>query len=120
MVQNRVGIIERELRILKAISVGIQGRVYDRVYYIVDGKQRCRAYTRPGDPKTVAQALTGPHGGPGEFIRDGVLKARCTTHRETAGAGRRREIRRFVRIVRPRGGNRIPVKRRKVVSRAPT
>lgn len=47
--------MEKELRILKTISVGLQGRIYDRVYYIVDGKQRSRAYARPNDPETEAQ-----------------------------------------------------------------
>ncbi len=143
--------MEKELRILKAITVGIQGRVYDRVYYIVDGKQRSRAYTQPGDPKTGAQRacrvrmaalvkrwhslsddqkqywntvakLSGRKRTTGfnMFIRDGLLKARCATNREATGAERRRETRRFVRIVRPRGGNRVPVKRREAMSRAPT
>ncbi len=142
--------MEKELRILKAVTVGIQGRVYDRVYYIVDGKQRSRAYTRPGDPKTGAQracrgrmaalvkrwhalhvdqkeywnAVAKQSGrkratGFNMFIRDGLLKARSEAAREPA-EGSVREIRRFVRIVRPRGGYRIPVKRQRAASRAPT
>ncbi len=132
--------MEKELRILKAITVGIQGRVYDRVYYIVDGKQRSRAYTRPGDPKTGAQracrgrmtalvkrwhaldvdqkeywnAAAKQSGrkrttGFNMFIRDGLLKAHFEAGREPAVESVR-EIRRFVRIVRPRGAKRVPVK----------
>ncbi len=52
---ERISVMEKELRILKAISVGLQGRIYDRVYYIVDGKQRSRAYARPNDPETASQ-----------------------------------------------------------------
>ncbi len=52
-------IMEKELRILKTISVGLQGRIYDHVYYIVDGKQRSRAYARPNDPETGAQRPAG-------------------------------------------------------------
>ncbi len=137
--------MEKELRILKAITVGIQGRVYDRVYYIVDGKQRSRAYTRPGDPKTGAQracrgrmavlvkrwhALNGDQKeywnavakqigrkrttGFNMFIRDGLIKARSVAVREPVVESGR-EIRRFVRIVRPRGAKRIPVKSREAM-----
>ncbi len=142
--------MEKELQILKAITVGIQGRVYDRVYYIVDGKQRSRAYTRPGDPKTGAQracqgrmaalvkrwhalnsdqkeywnAVAKQSGrkrttGFNMFIRDGLLKARSVANREPAVEGGR-EIRRFVRIVRPHGGYMIPVKSQAAVVRATT
>ncbi len=141
--------MEKELRILKAITVGLQGRVYDRVYYIVDGKQRSRAYTRPGDPKTGAQracrgrmavlvkrwhalpvdqkeywnAVAKQSGrkrttGFNMFIRDGLLKARFEADRE-AVVEVGREKRRFVRIVRPRGAKRIPVRSKEIMSRAP-
>jgi hypothetical protein len=47
--------VEQELEILKILSTGLQGRINDRVYYIVDGKQRSRAYKEPEDPKTAPQ-----------------------------------------------------------------
>ncbi len=140
MVYNRAGIMEKELRILKAITVGIQGRVYDRVYYIVDGKQRSRAYTRPDDPKTGSQrACRGRmaalvkrwHALPVDQKEYWNAVAKQSGRKRATGfnmfirdgllkarfeavrepAGEGgRETRRFVRIVRPRGAIGIPVR----------
>ncbi len=150
MVYNRAEIMEKELRILKAITVGIQGRVYDRVYYIVDGKQRSRAYTRPDDPKTGAQrACRGRMAAlvkRWHALNDNQKEywnavAKQSGRKRTTGfnmfirdgllkersvtekitAGESvRETRRFVRIVRPSGGYGLPVKSKAPVSRAPT
>ena len=53
------------------------------------------------------------------FIRDGMLKAGSETEKSTTGESVR-ETRRCVRIVRPRGGKRTPLRSRAVASRAPT
>ncbi len=133
---ERIPVMEKELRILKIISVGLQGRIYDRVYYIVDGKQRSRAYAWPNDPETEAQktcrdrmaalvkrwhALKGHKKnywnvvaklggrkrttGFNMFIREGLMKAgadgtNCMDKKEEKSS------KRFVRKIRPRGGNR--------------